>query len=286
MHAVHELRSYNTDFPVLSIESSSQGGILRAHWHTDVEMVFVLEDEVGIGINQEFRMLSAGSLAIVCSGDIHYYNSKHKKNRRCLLIFRPELIGFLAGWPQTLRFQSNFITPQYLEEIGIDPEVLTHIRDEMLQIVNEMDNQKKYHDQFVKSRLLNICATALRYFPTFSPDTNIQHHNLYNINRMQKVIDFLENNYMKPLTLDEVASKISLSQFHFSRLFKSCVGMNFKTFLNKIRIEKAEALIQEYADMPMIDIAYECGFESIRTFNRVFKSTKGICPNMLRNGKL
>jgi len=66
--------------------------------------------------------------------------------------------------------------------------------------------------------------------------------------------------------------------FYFSRIFKDISGMNYKTYLNLVRFNKAEIMIKT-SNKPITDIAFECGFTSIRTFNRVYKGIKGDIPS-------
>ena len=98
---------------------------------------------------------------------------------------------------------------------------------------------------------------------------------------MRESIRYLESNYMNSITLEDAARNVNLSSYYFSRLFKKISGMNFKQYLNSIRVEKAESKIKN-TGMPITDIALECGFNSIRTFNRVFKSARGCAPSDLK----
>jgi AraC-like DNA-binding protein len=72
-----------------------------------------------------------------------------------------------------------------------------------------------------------------------------------------------------------------MSEFHFCRLFQSLVGTSFKDYLNAIRADAAEELILS-GGQSITTVAMECGFNTIRTFNRVFKAVKGYTPSSLR----
>jgi len=68
---------------------------------------------------------------------------------------------------------------------------------------------------------------------------------------------------------------------HFSRIFKNVTGQNYSKWLNMIRLEKAISLFPE-SGMSLTEIAMLSGFQSIPTFNRVFRETKGISPGEYR----
>ena len=98
---------------------------------------------------------------------------------------------------------------------------------------------------------------------------------------MHVVLDYLESHFMYDLTPRDAASHVSLSVFHFSRLFQEAIGMSFKRYLGNLRVGKALVMLKD-TDLPVTRIASECGFDSIRTFNRVFQAVKGCTPSSLR----
>ena len=76
---------------------------------------------------------------------------------------------------------------------------------------------------------------------------------------------------------------MNMSEAYFSRFFKKISGMTFSMYLNHIRVNKAIDLIQN-TEMSMTEIAMNCGFETIRNFNRVFKQITGYAPRELPDG--
>ena len=101
--------------------------------------------------------------------------------------------------------------------------------------------------------------------------------------RMITVTDYIKNN----LTADDLsqatmAKMAGISKDYFSRLFKSLTGTNYSKWLNMIRMEKAtELLISD--NRPLTEIAMLSGFQSIPSFNRVFRSEKGMSPGEYRS---
>ncbi|MNV62684.1 Exoenzyme S synthesis regulatory protein ExsA [compost metagenome] len=86
---------------------------------------------------------------------------------------------------------------------------------------------------------------------------------------------------MHPITLADAARQANMSLFYFSRFFKSLSGMSYIAYLSNIRVNQAEQLLLT-TDKSILDIALECGFTNIRTFNRVFKQIKQRTPSELR----
>lgn len=99
-----------------------------------------------------------------------------------------------------------------------------------------------------------------------------------------KSIDYVRNNYMKKLTLDEVAAKVYLSPSYFSKIFKEEMDMNFNTYLNHIRIEMSRKLLED-PSISMMDISYLVGFEDQSYFSKVFKRMTGQSPKKYRESR-
>ena len=93
----------------------------------------------------------------------------------------------------------------------------------------------------------------------------------------QKLLDYIDNHYTEDLTLEHASSMMHFSPSHFSKTFKKLMGMNYVTYVNMVRIEQAIQMLSSN-QYRMIDIALECGFSNIRSFNRTFKEITGYTP--------
>lgn len=279
MRAFYESRSYNPDIPVSVFKAVGMNFL--AHWHTDVELVFVCDGHIRIGVNKDSRLLGKGDMAVFSSGDIHYYESSGMESTIIVVVFRPEIIGFSRGWPHNVRFETPFMEQSLMNRLKLDKSVLISVESAFQSLLSETALKREQYQMLIKSALYELCGTFMRYLPVFPIDTNKVNKRLSGLKLMQGVLDYIENNYTREITLGDAAGQAGLSVFHFSRLFKDMSGMNFKTFLNNVRISRAESLLKD-SDLPVIDVAFESGFNSIRTFNRVFKAVKGCTPSGLR----
>lgn len=93
--------------------------------------------------------------------------------------------------------------------------------------------------------------------------------------------DFLQRNAERGMMLGEVAAAACTSQRNLTRVFRAETGLTPMTYLNRVRIEKVcEKLLAD--ERKISDIAFDCGFETIQQFNRVFSSLKGCSPRQWR----
>jgi AraC-like DNA-binding protein len=99
------------------------------------------------------------------------------------------------------------------------------------------------------------------------------------------VVDYIEQNYMEPISLKSAADCAGFSEHYLSRLFNRAIGSPFHLYLNKIRIKHAENRII-LNDESISEIAFGCGFNSIPTFNRLFREMKGCTPLQYRKMRL
>jgi len=95
--------------------------------------------------------------------------------------------------------------------------------------------------------------------------------------RVHDIIDYINNNYYNKLTLNELAEMSFLSKRQFTRIFKKITDMTFKSYINKIRINKAMQLLSD-KDKEIISICFEVGFDDLSYFYKVFKNETGVTP--------
>ena len=99
--------------------------------------------------------------------------------------------------------------------------------------------------------------------------------------KLNSVIDYIDNNYVYDITLEDAAALSGFSKFHFSRLFKEYMNCTFYDYLINQRIKATEVLLTDDR-LSITDIALQAGFSSISTFNRTFKQKKGCTPGEYR----
>ncbi|MBQ8345164.1 MAG: helix-turn-helix transcriptional regulator [Clostridia bacterium] len=96
---------------------------------------------------------------------------------------------------------------------------------------------------------------------------------------------YMEKNFVSDITLRDVAKSLGYNYEYISREFNKILGISFKTMLNQYRCERARYLI-ETTDQSLTEVAEQSGFQSIRSFNRVFKQQLGILPSELKRDRL
>jgi AraC-like DNA-binding protein len=99
--------------------------------------------------------------------------------------------------------------------------------------------------------------------------------------RIQKVINFMNNNYQKEIRLIDVANHVNMSEVSFSRFMKRRTGKNYIEYLNDLRLGIASRYLVD-SSKTISEISYDCGFNNLSNFNRIFKKRKGYTPKEFR----
>ena len=96
-----------------------------------------------------------------------------------------------------------------------------------------------------------------------------------------RAMRYISEHYMTSLPLENVASALYINKNYLSDLFSKKLGMTFTQYLSQRRVEMARELLSA-TRMPVTQVALQCGFNSIATFNRVFRDVKGCTPTQYR----
>jgi AraC-like DNA-binding protein len=153
---------------------------------------------------------------------------------------------------------------------------------------SELETAMKNTDAFVTADVKhNVFITAIaNNYPLF--DAGHYHTERVIIKPLTKklsnelkAVEFIDNNYEKHLTIDEIASVAGFSKFHFSRLFKNYTGFTVIEHINGRRCENAKLMLENNS-LSISQIAAECGFWESSYFTKVFKKIKGCTPKIYR----
>jgi AraC-like DNA-binding protein len=98
---------------------------------------------------------------------------------------------------------------------------------------------------------------------------------------LRKAERFIWEHYTRKLSLQEIAEVSGLSPSYFSSIFKEEMGENLSGYLNRLRVEKAAAMLAE-TDLSLSEISGACGFEDQSWFSKIFKSYAGVSPGKYR----
>lgn len=216
------------------------------HIHHRNEFICVTEGSVNVSLADRELTVGAKHALFLPSYCVHSYKSPDF-SQSIILEFSPDVI--------IEKFSDNIILFPLSEQI----EML--IKHE-LNVLHDKDNI------FTKKAIIYALAAECSQSPKIS----------FNINTtFSKALQFISENFREPLTLMMLAKNCNVNYTYLSRMFCKCMGMSFTQCLNNVRIHYTISLLLN-TDKNISEIALECGFGSIRNFNRVFSKLMGCAP--------
>ena len=150
-----------------------------------------------------------------------------------------------------------------------------------LQLFDTYFDHEQYFELKLKSLINDLVFKLLTYgyieIKSETPEGN-------DVRVVRQVVDYISENYMENITLAGLAELVNLSETGLSRLFRGITGMSCIDYVIEYRLTKAMGLLRT-TDKPIIDVAYETGFNNISYFNRTFKKHCHQTPSEFRKHK-
>lgn len=155
------------------------------------------------------------------------------------------------------------------------------IRELIKDIVNEFNHECMEYSLMVKVKLISILILlARKYADVLMEDSssNIKRENRIHI---ENAMNYIDTHLEEQLTLEKLSEVATMSCSYFSQLFKALNGFSAWEYIVEKRIEQAQILLLS-TDDPVLDIAFQCGFNNTANFNRAFKKITGSSPREYR----
>lgn len=255
------------------------------HFHEECQLVYVIQSKGKRIIGDSIEPFASDEVVLLGPQIPHvWYNDKHYFEHQASEIHARSIALFFNA-EKILRELSMFAPVHKLEAVlqkarrGMKFEGQTKemLKDLLLQI-----SMKEGLDRVI---------TLLNIFKILDQSTEYQllasegYTNKYLSNdkeRIDKVFHYIFENFRQDISLNDVAAIANMNRQAFCRYFKSRTQKTFVEFLNEVRISHACRLLTE-SNQPVANLAYDCGFNSITNFNRIFKEIKNISPRQFRN---
>ena len=129
--------------------------------------------------------------------------------------------------------------------------------------------------------LANVLAVQLLRHHSSTPLQLPSYEGGLSPHQLRQVLDYVDAYWNQDIKLTDLAQLLSMSLFHFSRLFKQSMGTAPHQYLIQQRVERAKCRLKQ-TDHPIIEIALDCGFNSHTHFSKQFRQLTGLTPTAYR----
>ncbi len=252
------------------------------HWHEEMEIVYIEKGELFETVDLCEYTAKEGDIILIRPCLLHSFkvdNGGYAQMKT--LIFNLSMLTNNTTDACSIKYFTPFSDGQYTYPCIIHPGDTYY--DELVVLVKSMVELYEYHPPLyeleIKSKLFEMFAILFRgFFERESITISITDSTTRNI---KTILDYICNNYMNPITIDELANSVNLSKHYFMRFFKKYMGMTCVEYINDYRLKIATNLLLT-TTMQITEVATNIGISNLSYFNRIFKKKYGITPKEYR----
>ncbi|MDP1442123.1 helix-turn-helix domain-containing protein [Priestia megaterium] len=228
-----------------------------SHLHRCFELIFVVDGEMEVVINKRCLHLKTGQFLLILPYEIHSIITESQSQAK-ICIFSPDCVP-------TFRIM---IENSYLENpiFDLSSETKTLISRTLFK-----DNPHLLEQKAGLYLLLSELLEQTTLIKVEKKDSEL----------IPSILSYIQEHFTEAISLKSIASTLGYSYNYLSKYFNKNIGTSFVDFLNGIRINYACYLLSN-TEKNITEIAYLCGYENTRSFNRNFVKIKLCAPKKYR----
>ena len=232
------------------------------HLHKELEIFYILDGELEMTIGKQSGILKKGMLACV----FPYLSHETKTpvfSKAIMLIVSVDSI-------------SDYY-PEILYNISSSPFLsFSELSQEIGEIMNRILSikEKKQDTRLIKGYLYILLGKLLPALGLKEKETKVP--TIY-----EMIDEYMNLHFTENLTLSQLSNALGYNKYYISHVLHENFSCSFTDLLNRLRAEHAMGLLT-HTEMSITDICYESGFNSIRSFYRVFKKIYNTTPKLFR----
>lgn len=245
------------------------------HWHGATEIIMPIENNFYFKIDGQKKTLTKNEILLIPSGQLHSLYAPPKGKRLIILFDTNLVINFKE-------FDSFLINARPYTIISKDNSynVFIELFNLLKEIVLEYNSNNSFKEASCYSSLIRFLTIFARNIETMNLGSKKENkkNSKAHFKAISLASNYINENYTNRINIEELSDVTGYSSFHFSKLFKEYSGETIYSYITKIRILQAERLLLN-PELTIMEVATLSGFESIATFNRVFKKQKKCTPS-------
>ncbi len=250
------------------------------HFHDDIEVVFVLDGTVKLKNGYYTYTLRKGDIFIINDNETHSFESKGDEENMVMMLQLD--MSYFSEYYEGLK-NCFFITD--MEEDS--DESLDVLKSILAKIMMEILQKGFGYEQKVIESTHNLISCLFSDFSYHVTDDGKLISDSKNrgdkilAGRLNRITDYMYDNYTRKLTLSEIAEREHLSIYYLSHVIKEATGLSFQELLSFIRVEESEKLLLS-TNKKIGVIAEESGFSAVRYYIKHFQTWYGMHPSEYR----
>lgn len=248
------------------------------HYHPEVELVYVSSGSGRRMAGSHISHYRNGTLVLIGGNLPHcgFTDQLRGKQKEVVIQFLPEFLGaYFLDVPELKSIKS------LLDKAASGIAFLGDDKRTVGKKISEMANLNGFDRLLALLEILHDLSKSSSYqllnAKGFTLETQIEDNE-----RINRIFNFVQEEFHRSITLEEVAEMTNLTVQSFCRYFKKVTGKTFVSFLLEYRLSHAAKLLHENK-LSILDISYACGFNNFSHFTKKFKLHTGRTPSAYRN---
>lgn len=248
------------------------------HWHLPGEIIAPLVNTYEVTVADQTMTLLPGDVLIIGPSELHSIKAP-KTGARYILNFHTDLFERIPD----LVFVLSILQPYYLLSAAAAPQVTGELMEILRKVEMEHDSDTAvFRDAEICSLLVHFLVLVGRYalnmemFQGLTPPKQQEY-----TDRFVSICDYINSHCNENLTLEQISEQAGFSKYHFARLFRELTGTTVHNYLTNRRILYAQSLLEDKS-ISVTEVSMRSGFNSLATFNRIFKKQLGCTPSEYR----
>lgn len=254
------------------------GGIIPWHWHSDVEVMYVVQGQMALRTNQGEYTLSAGDALFLNSNVLHF--QKPCPGVKTITLNQVFDAALISGGYRSV-YAKKYVEP-ILSCRDIDVMLFrqSDVRQrkiiDCIKMAQDASDEQSYGYEllvrnYLSSMWLLLCQEAeSRLTARKVAKTNGE-------DRLKSMMRYIQSHYMEKVQLSQIAGAANISQREALRTFRGNLNMTPFEYLMEYRLRMATVQLTE-TDQSVSQIAYDCGFSSPSYFGKEFRAAMGCTP--------
>lgn len=244
------------------------------HCHNEIELIYCVSGEVKVTVEENVYILKENDILCIDSLSMHQLDVLENAS-----FFDIEFGAQFIGTYYQEFAKKSFLFP-HITHKNSEPysfSMLSLIR----KIYDEYLNPDEASAWAMRGYLNELFTLLMRSVPMTIQKNDRRQKQLERYLRIQKVFDFVKNNYSEPISLSKAASLVGYDPNAFCRIFKEITNSSFHQYLNLYRVNMAMRLLAN-RNMSIGEIGQQVGIPVAKTFGRIFKTYAGMSPREYR----
>lgn len=249
----------------------------QLHRHKQLEILFVLEGSINLRVENEGYRLEENDVVIINRYELHGIFATTEKNA----VLKFQIDTDYYNYYFSNYSEKHFICNSTLfdrETVWSKKSSFEKIRQQLAMLSKQWHEKEPGYQFAMGTTLLSLGNVLMLHFES---DERIKEQSSRDVQRLNRILDYIDLNFEKGIHLKEIAEAEKLNFYYLSTFIKQNLGMSFQDYVNMKRIEKVMDQLMT-TTKNITDIAFESGFSTTKSMNQLFKRMLNTTPSAFR----